>query len=285
MKILRATHLGMCFGVRDAIALALDTAKREPLTILGDLVHNETVLAELRASGITFQNEAHAVATATVMITAHGASERRQNAAREHGLHVLEATCPLVHSAHRALTKLVAEGFYPVIIGKHDHVEVRGMTEDLSEFDVVLYEEDIVKLQERPRFGVIAQTTQPIERVRQLVQLLREQFPNSEVRFIDTVCQPTKQRQNSAVQLAQQCNVVIVIGGAHSNNTHELVKTCSRFCSRVHHVQTAEDLCAEWFHDDDIVGITAGTSTPDNVIGEIEQLLRSQHLNPQPVTA
>ena len=285
MKILRATHLGMCFGVRDAIALALDTAKREPLTILGDLVHNETVLAELRASGITFQNEAHAVATATVMITAHGASERRQQSAREHGLHVLEATCPLVHSAHRALTKLVAEGFYPVIIGKHDHVEVRGMTEDLSEFDVVLYEEDIVKLQERPRFGVIAQTTQPIERVRQLVQLLREQFPNSEVRFIDTVCQPTKQRQNSAVQLAQQCNVVIVIGGAHSNNTHELVKTCSQFCSRIHHVQTAEDLCAEWFHDDDIVGITAGTSTPDNVIGEIEQLLRSQHLNPQPVTA
>ena len=147
MKILRATHLGMCFGVRDAIALALDTAQREPLTILGDLVHNETVLAELRASGITFQNEAHAVTTATVMITAHGASERRQNAARKHGLRVLEATCPLVHVAHRALTKLISEGFHPVIIGKRDHVEVRGMTEDLAEFDVVLSEADIEKMQ------------------------------------------------------------------------------------------------------------------------------------------
>ena len=271
MKILRATHLGMCFGVRDAIALALATAQREPLTILGDLVHNDTVLAELRASGITFQNEAAVVATPTVMITAHGASERRQNAAREHGLHVLEATCPLVHSAHRALTKLVREGFHPVIIGKHDHVEVRGMTEDLSQFDVVLGEVDIAKLGERPRFGVIAQTTQPIERVRQLVQLLREKFPDSEVRFIDTVCQPTKQRQSAAVELAQQADVVIVIGGAHSNNTHELVKTCSRFCERVHHVQTAEDLRAEWFCPEDTVGITAGTSTPDQIINEVEQ--------------
>ena len=285
MKILRATHLGMCFGVRDAIALALDTAQREPLTILGDLVHNETVLAELRASGITFQNEAHAVATSTVMITAHGASERRQNAAREHGLHVLEATCPLVHSAHRALTKLVREGFHPVIIGKRDHVEVRGMTEDLATFDVVLNEADVAKLPAQPRFGVIAQTTQPIERVRQLVQLLRERFPNSEVRFIDTVCQPTKQRQSAAVELAQQCNVVIVIGGAHSNNTHELVKTCSQFCARVHHVQTADDLSAEWFHDEDTVGITAGTSTPDETIAEIEQMLQLLHLNSQPVTA
>ena len=285
MKILRAKHLGMCFGVRDAIALALDTAKHEPLTILGDLVHNETVLAELRERGITFQNEAHAVATATVMITAHGASERRQSAAREQGLRVLEATCPLVHSAHRALTKLVREGFHPVIIGKRDHVEVRGMTEDLAEFDVMLGEADIEKLQERPHFGVIAQTTQPIERVRQLVQLLRQRFPNSEVCFIDTVCQPTKQRQNAAVELAQKCDVVIVIGGAHSNNTHELVKTCSQFCERVHHVQTAEDLRADWFRDEDTVGITAGTSTPDNVIAEIEQLLNSLHLNPQPVTA
>jgi 4-hydroxy-3-methylbut-2-enyl diphosphate reductase len=285
MKILRAEHLGMCFGVRDAIALALDTAQREPLTILGDLVHNETVLAELRERGITFQNETRAVATPIVMITAHGASEKRQQSAREQGLRVLEATCPLVHVAHRALKKLVSEGFHPVIIGKRDHVEVRGMTEDLDVFDVVLTEADIAKLQTHPRLGVIAQTTQLIERVRQLVQLLRERFPNSEVRFIDTVCQPTKQRQSAAVELAQQSNVVIVIGGVHSNNTHELVKTCSRFCERVYHIQNAEDVCAEWFLPDDVVGITAGTSTPDNAIAEIEQLLRSLHLNPQPVIA
>jgi 4-hydroxy-3-methylbut-2-enyl diphosphate reductase len=273
MKIIRAEHLGMCFGVRDAIALALDTAQRGPLTILGDLVHNETVLAELRSRGIVFQNEAAAVATPSVMITAHGASETRQRSARERGLRVLEATCPLVRIAHRAVAKLVADGFHPVIIGQRGHVEVRGLTEDLAEFDVVLSAEEIRQLRERPRFGVAAQTTQPIERGRALVQLFRETFPRSEVRFADTVCQPTKQRQSAASELAQKCDVVIVIGGAHSNNTRELVQTCSKFCPRVHHVQTADDLRAGWFFADDTVGITAGTSTPDNVIDEIEQTL------------
>ena len=187
---------------------------------------------------------------------------------------MLEATCPLVHVAHRSLKKLVEEGFHPVIIGKRDHVEVRGMTEDLAEFDVVLCEDDVAKLRELPRFGVIAQTTQPIEKVRQLVQLIRERFPDSEVRFVDTVCQPTKQRQSAAIELAQKCDVVIVIGGAHSNNTHELVKTCSRFCARVHHVQTADDLRADWFFAGDVVGITAGTSTPDSLINEVEQQIK-----------
>ena len=282
MKIIRAEHLGMCFGVKDAIALAMETSQREPLTILGDLVHNETVLAELRAQGIRFEQKPDATKTATVMITAHGASERALNAARNRGLNLLEATCPLVHVAHRALAKLVGGGFHPIIIGKRDHVEVRGMTEDLTEFDVVLSAEDIANLQERPRFGVMAQTTQPIEKVRQLVRQLQERFPQSEVRFVDTVCQPTKQRQNAAIELAQQCDVVVVIGGAHSNNTHELVKTCSQICPRVHHVQTADDLCADWFGESDIVGITAGTSTPDAVIDAVEQALLKPYRNPKP---
>ena len=280
MKTMRAGHLGMCFGVKDAVALALKTAEREPLTVLGDLVHNETVLAELRAKGVRFERQSANVGTQTVMVTAHGASERALNETRRLGLNVLEATCPLVHVAHRSLKKLVEEGFHPVVIGKREHVEVRGMTEDLAEFDVVLVEEEIAKLQERSRFGIISQTTQPIEKVRRLVQLIREGFPKSEVRFIDTVCQPTKQRQSAAVELAQKCDVVVVIGGAHSNNTHELVKTCSQFCPRVHHVQMADDLCAEWFCDDDTVGITAGTSTPDEVIQKVNEWLNNRQNKP-----
>ena len=193
---------------------------------------------------------------------------------RQRGLKVLEATCPLVHVAHRSLAKLVGEGFHPVIIGKRDHVEVRGMTEDLGEFDVVLDEDDVAKLQERPRFGVIAQTTQPVERMRRLANLIHERFPQSEVRFVDTVCQPTKQRQNAAVEIAKKSDVVVVIGGAHSNNTHELVQTCSQFCACVRHVQTAMDLREAWFAGAETVGITAGTSTPDVVIDAIEQTLR-----------
>lgn len=265
--------MGMCFGVRDAIALALETAEQEPLTILGDLVHNETVLAELRSRGIRVAQKPADAVTRTVMVTAHGASERRLTETRGRGLTVLEATCPLVHVAHRSLTRLVRQGFHPVIVGKRDHVEVRGMTEDLTEFDVVLCEADIANLREHPRFGVIAQTTQPIDKVRQLAALLRNRFPHSEVRLIDTVCQPTKQRQSAAIELAEECDAVIVIGGAHSNNTNELVQTCSRFCSRTHHVQTAADLRKEWFHAEDTVGITAGTSTPDSVIAGVERVI------------
>jgi 4-hydroxy-3-methylbut-2-enyl diphosphate reductase len=278
MKIIRAEHLGMCFGVRDAITLALETANREPLTILGDLVHNETVLAELRARNIAITQHPADVTTRTVMVTAHGTSQRTLDQTRERGFNVLEATCPLVQVAHRALAKLVAAGAYPVIIGKHDHVEVRGMTGDLTGFDVVLSPEDVMKLRAHSCFGVIAQTTQPIERVRELVQLIRQRFPQSEVRFVDTVCQPTKQRQHAAVELAQQCNVVIVIGGAHSNNTRELVATCAKHCARVHHVQIAADLRPEWFRESDVIGITAGTSTPDSLIQAVESQLKAYAL-------
>jgi 4-hydroxy-3-methylbut-2-enyl diphosphate reductase len=273
MKIIKAEHLGMCFGVRDAIALARETAAREPLTILGDLVHNEAVLADLRQSGVQIEQSPDKIGTRTVMITAHGTSQKTLHETRARGFHVLEATCPLVHVAHRALAKLVFAGAHPVVIGKREHIEVRGLTGDFAEFDVVLSSEDILKLPERSCFGVVAQTTQPIERVRELVQLIRLQFPKSEVRFVDTVCQPTKQRQHAAVELAQHCDVVIVIGGAHSNNTKELVATCARHCARVHHVQTAAELRCEWFRETDTVGITAGTSTPDNLITEVENQL------------
>ena len=280
MIILRAEHLGMCFGVRDAIALALEESRVQSLTILGDLVHNETVLGELRASGIRVAQHPGEVGTATVMITAHGASEKALGRARGRGLSVLEATCPLVHVAHRAVKGLVQAGYYPVVIGKRDHVEVRGLTEDLAEFHVVLSEADVLALPERARFGVAAQTTQPIERVRHLVGLLRARFPRAEVRFIDTVCQPTKQRQNAASELARQSDVVVVIGGARSNNTHELVETCRRECLSVYHVQTAADLRPEWFAAAGTVGITAGTSTPDSVINEVELWLRELAANP-----
>jgi 4-hydroxy-3-methylbut-2-enyl diphosphate reductase len=266
----------MCFGVRDAIALALKTAETQPVTVLGDLVHNETVLADLRGRGIRFSKNASEVGTSTVMITAHGASDQSIDRARNRGLNVMEATCPLVHLAHRVVRDLVRQGFHPVLVGQRDHVEVRGVTEDLTDFDVVLTEADIFELKERSRFGVAAQTTQPVERVRRLVELLRNRFPRSEVRFVDTVCQPTKQRQNAAIELARSSDVVIVIGGAHSNNTRELVRTCSEHCRRVYHVQTAADLQPDWITNAETVGITAGTSTPDMLVSAVEQWLIQQ---------
>ena len=275
IRIIRAEHLGMCFGVRDAIDLALSRAEIAPLTILGDLVHNDAVLAGLESRGIVTARDPSQVTTPVAMVTAHGASERMLAKTRELGLEIVEATCPLVRVAHRAIMALIRDGYHPVIIGQRTHVEVRGLTDDLDEFDVVLDESDVLALTARPRFGIAAQTTQPLDRVRHLVALIRQQFPQSTVRFIDTVCRPTKERQQAAVDLARRCDVVIVVGGAGSNNTRELVNTCSRYCPHVHHIQTEADLRREWFFTAGSVGLTAGTSTPDDVIDRVERQIRT----------
>ena len=274
MRILRAAHLGMCFGVRDAIALALAHADAGPLTILGDLVHNPTVLRALEAKGIAVAQEAADVKTPTVMVTAHGTSERSLARTRALGLTVVEATCPLVRVAHRAVAALARDGYHIVIVGQRDHVEVRGLTGDLDRYDVVLADEDVLALEEHPRIGVAAQTTQAVEKVRHLVALIRRRFPRSEVRVFDTVCKPTKDRQSAAVEMARQADVVVVVGGRSSNNTRELVKTCARYCARVHHVQTDADVCPEWFEGVTVVGLTAGTSTPEDVIDHVEARIR-----------
>ena len=276
MQIIRAAHLGMCFGVRDAIGLALEHADAGPLTILGDLVHNPTVLSALEAKGIAVAQDVAEVKTPTLMVTAHGASERTLARTRALGLTVVEATCPLVHGAHRAVAALASDGYHVVIIGQRDHVEVRGLTGDLDDFDVVLDEEGVQALEQHPRIGIAAQTTQSIEKVEQLVALIRRRFPRSEVRFVDTVCKPTKERQDAAIELARASDVVIVVGGETSNNTRELVKSCGRYCSRVHHVQTEADLSPAWFRDANTIGITAGTSTPDAVIDRVEARIRRE---------
>lgn len=275
MEILRAEHLGMCFGVRDAIELALHESRAEPLTILGELVHNRTVNQQLQNHGVRIRHTPDEVQTQKVMITAHGTSTKTLDDLRKRGHQVLEATCPLVHHAHRALERLVRDGFHPIIIGLRNHVEVRGMTDDLESFDILLTEEDLEHIRERPRFGVVAQTTQPVARVRELVGLLRRRFPGSEIRFSDTVCRPTKERQQAALDLAARSDAVIVIGGVNSNNTRELARTCRQACPRVYRIQTARDLQPDWLEGVETMGVTAGTSTPDHLIDEVEAALRT----------
>src|SRR5439155_7729454 len=138
----------------------------------------------------------------------------------------------------------------------------------------VLNDEDVLALEEHPRLGVAAQTTQAIEKVRHIVDAIRWRFPQSDVRFLDTVCKPTKDRQSAAVEMARQADVVIVVGGRSSNNTRELVKSCSRYCAVVHHVETDADVRPEWFDAATIVGLTAGTSTPNDVIDRVEARIR-----------
>lgn len=274
MKVIRAEHLGMCFGVRDAIMMAREGQRIRPMTILGDLVHNASVLDGLRREGVRMAERLEEVGTSTVMITAHGASERRRREVWEAGHEVVEATCPLVKYAHDRLKDLVGGGYFPVIVGRCNHVEVRGMTEDLEDYAVILEEADVERIGARDRFGVVAQTTQPEYRVRHLVECLRRRFPAADICYLDTVCRPTKQRQEAANLLARECDAVVVVGGMTSNNTGELVKTCAQYGARVFRVQSANELRPEWFRRNMTVGLTAGTSTPDGIIDAVEAWLR-----------
>lgn len=274
-NVLRADHMGMCFGVRDAIALARSVVTQRPLTVLGELVHNADVLRDLRDRGVRFEENPKAVETKTVMITAHGASGRAREKVQGEALQLEDATCPLVHFAHKQVRQLASAGYHPVIIGRGGHIEVRGMTEDLDKFDIVLSREDIDQLESHDRFGVVAQTTQPINRVIELVEHLKKRFPDAGVKFVDTVCQPTKQRQDSAEALAVKSDVILVVGGKNSNNTHELARSCRKFCQRVHHIQGPEDVQMKWISDGDTLGITAGTSTPDELINSVENKVKT----------
>jgi 4-hydroxy-3-methylbut-2-enyl diphosphate reductase len=281
MKIVLAEHFGMCFGVHDAIAQAEQLAQQAPLTILGELVHNPIVRERLRAQGVAEGCLHQAGSTsARVMITAHGASDTKRAMWRERGFHLADGTCPLVRHAHEQLKRLVAAGYFPVVIGKVGHVEVRGLTEDFPEARIIDLPSDILKLPRRDRYGVISQTTQPINRVRALVAEIERSHPASEVRFVDTVCKPTKDRQLALRKLIDVAEVIVVVGGRESNNTRQLVETCRAAGRRAYHIERPDELRSEWFNAISVVGLTAGTSTlretVDAVFRRLEEIARTR---------
>src|SRR6266576_5110423 len=215
-----------------------------------------------------------------VMITAHGASDRKRTMWHEHGFQVIDGTCPLVRHAHEQLKRLVAAGYFPVVIGKFGHVEVVGLTEDFREARVVDLPSDILKLPRRDRYGVISQTTQPIDRVRALVAEIERLHPTSEVRYVDTVCKPTKDRQSALRKLIGAADAVVVVGGRGSNNTRQLVEACRAAGRRAFHIERPDELRSEWFDGISVVGLTAGTSTlleaVDAVFRRLEEIARTR---------
>jgi 4-hydroxy-3-methylbut-2-en-1-yl diphosphate reductase len=275
MKVILAEHFGICFGVRDAIAQAERLAAEGSLTILGELVHNPIVRDRLRTRGIREAALDNVQPTsAQVMITAHGASDAKRAEWRAAGVKLADGTCPLVHHAHDELKRLVAAGFFPVVIGKPGHVEVLGLIGDFPEAVVLNSAEDISRLPSRRRYGIISQTTQPIEFVRQILALIRDARPEAEVRFVDTVCRPTKDRQSALQKLIDQTDAIVVVGGRTSNNTHQLVATCCAAGRTVFHVERPEELRTEWFTGINVIGLTAGTSTLPETVAAVHAQLR-----------
>jgi len=270
MKVTVAKALGTCFGVQDAIDLAMDEAYRDKLTIVGQLVHNPQVVEDLRIRGVNIVDKLDEnISTPNVMITAHGAPESMHENARRMGYHVIDASCPLVLRVHKAIAGFVREGFHPVVIGQASHVEVKGIIGDLQDYTIIANEDELSSLAPYQKIGIVSQTTQQIQHVKSLIAKIRDTYPEMKVRFQDTVCQPTKDRQVAARELTSEVDLMIVIGGYNSSNTKKLKMVCDESGVEAFHIERASQLEPEMFDGREHVGITAGTSTPREVIEEV----------------
>ncbi|OED37868.1 4-hydroxy-3-methylbut-2-enyl diphosphate reductase [PVC group bacterium (ex Bugula neritina AB1)] len=274
MQVTKAVALGTCFGVRDAIDLALESENKKDLTILGQLVHNPQTVLRLEEQGIRNANKVEDIETKYVMITAHGASNKVKEEVLNRG-HILEdASCPLVVRVHKAIKKMVKDGYFPVVIGQESHVEVRGIVGDLKDYEVIGSIKDVEKIEGYPRLGIVSQTTQPIKNVLKIVEAIKEQ-KHEDIKFVDTVCKPTKDRQKAVEDLCSKVDIVMVVGGFNSSNTKKLKLVCEKKGLRCHHIEGVQNIKEEWFYADDHVGITAGTSTPSDVIEKVYEYLCS----------
>ncbi len=276
MNVIRAEAMGFCFGVRDAIALTESLAHPAGVTIHGELVHNERVLVELGRLGFRQTPESARGGvpdTAHVLITAHGISNHERKRLTQAGKSLIDATCPLVRRVHDAARDLVRRGYFVVVIGRPGHAEVEGIVGDLDDYAIVA-DESQARDFGFPKIGLVCQSTTPpavAERVR--LAVVREN-PRRDIAFMDTICRPTKERQEAVLELLQNVDALVVVGGRQSHNTRQLAQLATDRGVPVTHVQNADDLEKAWLSRFDTIGLTAGTSTPDDVIDDVERTLR-----------
>lgn len=275
MRVVRAEVLGLCFGVRDALKRLEQIDRPSEATIHGHLVHNEIVVEGLKDRGFPTESETERDGvpdTPVVVITAHGVSDKRRQQFEAAGKEVVDTTCPLVTRAHQAAIKLRDGGYHVLVIGRKGHVEVQGLTEDLTSFDVVSSETE-VRRYPHARIGIICQTTTTEAAAGRIHEAILDRNPDAEIRFIDTICLPTKEHQRALARLFGRVDGVVVVGGQTSNNTKELVRLCEQNGVRAWHVQSADDLQPDWFLGIRSVGLTAGTSTLDETIDDVQSTL------------
>ncbi|MFH0793055.1 MAG: 4-hydroxy-3-methylbut-2-enyl diphosphate reductase [bacterium] len=281
MIVLRAQALGMCFGVRDALAMAAKVERPRETSIYGELVHNEEVLDDLARRGFKSLSESERgqiPSSRQILITAHGISGREKNRLARAGKYLIDASCPLVRHVHEAARRLDRLGYFVVVIGKPHHVEVRGIVGDLDRYAVVAKPED-ARVWDAPRLGIVCQTTTPPREAIRIRAAIRAMNPGKEIRYIDTICRPTRERQEAALELLERVEALVVVGGKHSNNTRQLAALAESRRIPVLHVQGPDDLDPEWFAPFEIVGLTAGTSTLDHTVDEVHDALLAMNPN------
>ncbi len=269
MKIHLTESAGCCFGVKRAITMALEAAASgdRPLYMLGDIVHNEHVVRQITASGIRVVDSLDQIDSGALLIRAHGAVPDQYDAAQKKGLHILDATCPLVLEIHNIARELQRDGYTIIVIGDHGHDEVVGIAGQVQTNLIVATPEDAEKLEKISRIGVVVQSTQNIDDVQHIIGVLAGKC--RELRFVNTICPATTARQRDIRRLPQEYDVVIIIGSFTSANTCRLTEISRGINPRTYQVESADDVQSIWFEGAASVGVSAGASTPDDVIQSV----------------
>lgn len=277
MKVTRAKCAGACYGVQRALNMALDTASEGSRAVtLGPLIHNPQVVAQLAERGIRAVENPNQAVEGSVIIRSHGVTPQVRREIEARGLPVVDATCPHVARAQKAAAKLARECGHVVVVGEAGHPEVEGLVAYAREAGgevLVAGREVDVPAGLSGKVGVVVQTTQTREAFEEVLAALRDRGVECVVK--DTVCLATRERQESAADLAREVDAMIVIGGRNSSNTTRLAEICSSVCGNTHHIERASELDPVWFDKCTEVGITAGASTPEDQIAAVEARIAS----------
>ena len=279
MKVILAKQAGFCFGVKRATQLAFEAAGKDQKTYtLGPIIHSPQVVGKLETLGIRALDSLEGMENGTIIIRSHGVELNEITEAQKKNLTIVDATCPFVKKAQDHVKSLSEAGYSVVVVGDADHPEVQGIVSYGGEkVYVVASGEDVRKLPKMKKIGVVAQTTQSFENLKNVVGecLLR----GGEIRVFNTICDATAVRQEEAKDLAGQVDCMLVVGGFNSANTRRLLEVCAELQPRTYHIETAAEINPAWFEGAERVGVTAGASTPkwiiDEVMNKIEELNKS----------
>jgi 4-hydroxy-3-methylbut-2-en-1-yl diphosphate reductase len=269
MEIILAKQAGFCFGVKRATQMAFEAAEKGDKTYtLGPIIHSPQVVQKLEEMGVRVINNLDEQETGTIIIRSHGVAAEEVDEAVRKTLDIVDATCPFVKKAQEHVKSLSQAGYDVVVVGDADHPEVQGIVSYATgRVFVVGSGEEAARLPRMAKIGVVAQTTQSFENLKNVV--LQCLIKGGEIRVFHTICDATAVRQEEAKELAQQVDCMIVIGGYNSANTKRLAEVCAELLPKTHHIETAEQLVPDWFEMVEKVGVTAGASTPKWLIDEV----------------
>jgi 4-hydroxy-3-methylbut-2-en-1-yl diphosphate reductase len=276
INILLARSAGFCFGVKRATRMAFDAAEsHDGICSLGPIIHSPQLVRKLEEKGVVVVDEVKDIPEGAVIIRSHGVTSGELEEINARHLEVVDATCPFVKSAQDHATLLSREGYGVVLVGESEHPEVQGILSYAEGSDVYVVSDpaQAEAIPRRKRLGIIAQTTQSFETLRQVADICMKKC--QELRIFNTICDATSVRQQEAREIARQSDLVLVIGGFNSANTTRLAQICTEIQPRTHHIETVEELRKEWFVGVETVGITAGASTPRWLIDEVIQMVES----------